>query len=380
MAPVDGGDGGATSDARVIDASSSDGGGERDAAPAPEDGSAPLLDASVVADAGMVLPPTEARPVVVDEDSTFADVAREMARGEWTEYETAAPAGYFRNGEGGHDLTWADSAVWDPTSQCILHYGGGHLVVPALSIYCVSTNEWIRGPLPPWLDLEGSVWGYTNHGYDRNAFDPETRQLFFYRGRELWTFALETETWSSTSLSLGNAYLRDFATFFPGLGVIAGRGENDPRIIHIDPSAGTATLLADSDFHSALHTFAAYSPQHDVMLYGGGDDSTAIYRLARDGTTAPGARAPGVIRTVATGVTGGWTVTDPENGDFLVLFAPTGELHRYDPTADTWRFESRSPFAAGLTRTIAATLDEHGVVLFAHRTGETTARIVLYKP
>lgn len=351
---------------------------------APGDG-ATGLDGSVTdgshPDAGpSTLPPADARPVIVDGDHTFADVARGIARGEWVQYETSAPADYFQNGGGGHDLSWSDSAVWDARSQCILHYGGGHLVVPAFSIYCVATNEWVRGPLPPWLDFEGSVWGYTNHGYDRNGFDPETRRLFYYRSSALWTFALETETWSSHDLAVGNHTLRDFATFFPDVGVIAGRGENDSRLVRIDPSDGSATLLADSDFHSALHTFGAYSPEHDVLLYGGGDDSAAVYLLSRDGTTRRVADAPAVIRTVSTGVTGGWVVTDPSNGDFLALIAPTGELHRYDPVADRWSFEARSPFAPELRRTIAATIPEHGVVMFATRTGSASATITLFRP
>lgn len=331
-------------------------------------------------DGGARLPPSDARPVIVDGEHTFAEVARGVAAGEWVQYETTAPEGYFVNGDGGHDLTWAGGAAWDTSSQCILHYGGGHLVVPALSIYCVGTNTWVRGPLPDWLDFEGSVWNYTNHGYDKNAFDPATRRLHFYRGRELWTFDLRTETWSRQALTLGNSYLRDFAAFVPGVGVLAGRGEGSAHLIRIDPDEGTATLLTDTPFHTALHTFGVYSPVHDLLLYGGGDDQRTVYVRHRDGTSARVADAPAVLRTVATGVTGGWTTTDPDDGDFLALVAPTGELHRYDPLRDEWRFESRSPFEPGLTRTIAATLPEHGVLLFATRIAATQARITLYRP
>lgn len=331
-------------------------------------------------DAGRLLPPSDARPVVVDGEHSFADVARDVAVGEWVQYESTAPERYFENRNGGHDLTWADSAVWDAESQCILHYGGGHLVVPGFSIYCVGTHEWIRGPLPPWLDFEGSVWGYTNHGYDRNAFDPVTRRLFFYRGRALWTFDLATETWTERALTIGNNYLRDFATFVPGAGILAGRGENDSRLFAIDPDDASASLLSDTAFHSALHTFGVYSDVHDVMLYGGGDGQRVVYLRRADGSSVRVADAPDVIRTVASGESGGWALTDPDDGDFLVLFAPTGELHRYDPVADAWSFESRSPFEPRLSRTIAATLPEHGVLLFATRTSDTTARITLHRP
>ena len=371
-----------------------DAGSERDASfdgAIVEDATTPNDDAGATGDAGSddggarsdastILPPSDARPVVVDGESTFAEVAAGIAPGEWVRYETTAAAGYFDNRDGGHDLTWGDSAVYDPTSGCVMHYGGGHLTIPAFSIYCTRTSEWIRGPLPEWLDFEGSGWGYTNHGYDKTAFDPESRRVFYYRGAELWTFALATETWSRHELAIRNAYLRDFATFVPGVGVVAGRGENDSRLFVIDPDDGSTTLEATSAFHSALHTFGEHSPIHDVLLYGGGDERREVYLREASGETRRVADAPDVIRTVAGGASGGWALTDPDDGDFLVLFAPSGELHRYDPVADAWSLESRSPFEAGLSRTIAATLPDHGVIWFATRAATDRATITLYRP
>ncbi len=327
-----------------------------------------------------LLPPGDVRPVIVDGEHSFADVARGVAVGEWVQYDTTAPEGYFVNRNGGHDLSWGATAVWDAESQCILHYGGGHLTLPALSIYCTTTNTWIRGPLPHWLDLEGDIWAYTNHGYDRNAFDPETRRLFFYRGLSLWTFDLASETWSAHELDRGNSYLRDFAAFVPGLGVVAGRGEPRTQLFRIDPNNGSTEIIADALFHSALHTFGVYSPVHQLLFYGGGDDQRAVYVLRADGTSTRVTDSPEVIRTVATGASGGWALVDPDGDDFLVLFAPTGELHRYDPIADEWTFESRSPFQPQFALTLASTLPEHGVLLFATKTGSTSARITLHRP
>lgn len=352
--------------------------GPEDVGPSDADTSVDMPDQAP--DSSMVLPPADARQVVVDGDSTFAEVVAGVAPGEWVQFETTAAQGYFNNGNGGHDLTWGDSAIYDETSGCLMHYGGGHITIPAFSIYCTRTNEWVRGPLPDWLDLEGNVWAYTNHGYDRNSFDPETRRLFYYRQKELWIFELGTETWSRHTLALGNAYLRDFATFVPGTGVVAGRGENDPRLFVIDPEDGSTTIDATSSFHSALHTFGEYSPIHDVLLYGGGDDQRSVYIRESNGDTRAVADAPEVIRTVAGGSTGGWALTDPDDGDFLVLSALTGELHRYDPASDMWSLESRSPFEPELSRTIAATITDHGVLLFATRAAGDRALITLYRP
>lgn len=339
----------------------------------PEDANAPDSSTSIL--------PSTAKPVVIDGDNTFADITGKMSKGDWVEYETTAAENYFRNGKGGHDLTWAESAVWDAKSKCILHYGGGHLTIPAFSIYCVSSNEWIRGTLPPWLDLEGSVWHYTNHGYDRNAFDPITRRLFFYRMKELWIYELQTDKWRNLQLDMGNYQARDFAEFFPGLGVILGRGEPKSRLLRVDDlDAGKTVHLEKAAFHDTLHTFGEYSAKHDMMLYGGGNDKTATYLLKRDGQSITTAPSPHVISTVASGKAGGWVVVDPHSGDFLALFAKNGELHRYSPTTNKWTLEAISPLKPPMISTISASLPEYGVVLFATRISNSKARITLYRP
>jgi hypothetical protein len=139
-------------------------------------------------------------------------------------------------------------------------------------------------------------------------------------------------------------------------------------------------IIPDSLFHAALHTFGAYSPVHQLLFYGGGDNRREVNVLRADGSSARAADSPEVIRTVSTGQMGGWVLVDPDGDDFLALFAPTGEVHRYDPIADEWTFESRSPFEPQLKYTLGSTLPEHGVLLFATKTGATSARITLYRP
>lgn len=345
----------------------------------PTDGGVTAPDAGPPGCATGILPGPDAPAVAVDGARAFDELAAAMRSGEWAQYETTAPEGYFRNTDGGHDLSWADTAIWDPTSQCILHYGGGHLTIPGFSVYCLRTNTWIRGTLPPWLDFEGSVWGYTNHGYDRNAFDPEARRLHFYRGRGLWTYDLACDQWERGELPEGNHTARDFAEWVPGLGVVHGRGENDSILFAYDPATDTQTRLGESLFHSQLHTFGAWSEARGALLYGGGDGNTSVYVMDRAGVSTRVTDSPAEIRTVSGGAAGGWVTVDPTNGDFLVLFV-SGELHRYDPSADRWALESTSPLPAELSRTVSASLPEHGVILFATRTGGESARITLYKP
>jgi len=327
------------------------------------------------------LTPPPVKPVKIKDGMTFAAIAKKMKSGEWVEYNTTpTKINYFKNGGGGHDLSWADTAVWDQKAQCIYHYGGGHIKIPALSVYCVATNTWIRGKLPHWLDLKGSIWGYTNHGYDRNAFDPKTRTLYFYRGRQMWEFKPATSTWSKTNLKYGNSSLRDAATFFPGLGVITLRGEPKMGLYIFDTATKTQKVIPNAVLHRQLHTFSAYSPKHDVMLYGGGDGNKKVYILDRKLKTKQVADSPYPIRTVSGGTAGGWVTVDPKTGDFLALFAQNAELHRYNPKTNKWTRIGLSPFKPKLARTVAASLHDHGVILFASKTGDKTAKITLYKP
>ncbi len=356
------------------DAGSATDGGARDASSPPD--AAFERDAGVLPDAGAesILPMGGDAPV--DGTSSFAELVATLAPGEWLQYESEAPERFFEQGEGGHRLDWADSAVWDPASGCLLHYGGGHLTIPALTIYCVGTGEWIRGPLPPWLDLEGSFWGYTNHGYDRNAFDPRTRTLFFSRNDEVWSYSLGSNSWRR-SIHGHRSDLREFAVHHPDHGVLIGAG-NAPGLLAFEPASEEARPLA-APFHGALHSFGQYSPRSGVMLYGGGDGRRDVYRF-EDGEGRPTALAPEEIRTVSSGGAGGWVVEHPTSGDFLFLSAPTGIMHRYRVAADRWESLGAGPLGEGARNAMAVSMPEYGCVLFLSRRSGSSATATVYRP
>src|SRR5262245_31505984 len=79
------------------------------------------------------------------------------------------------------------------------------------------------------------------------------------------------------------------------------------------------------------HNFAEYSPVHKVILFGGGNGSSDLYKLDAAGKVTALKKAPIGLGTMQSIVT-----LDPVSGDFLI-FGKGGSFYVYDVTSDAWK-------------------------------------------
>ena len=124
------------------------------------------------------------------------------------------------------------------------------------------------------------------------------------------------------------------------------------------------------------HNVAQYSAVHKVVLFGGGNNSKALYNLDAEGTITERKAAP-----VEIGINTAVVTTDPVSGAFLVLHKDD-KFYSYNPATDAWTELSTEgmPFRMkGSSFDVVATpISTYGVTLFftAERKG---LKVCLYK-
>jgi hypothetical protein len=303
------------------------------------------------------------------------------ARGSWVELRTQIPGGYqsfFRSSTGSDwHFNYADSGRWYSATQCAYFYGGGHMALPVFVRYCARDNQWSMLPLPPWLDLKGSVWGYAVHGYDKNALDNRQGLLYYFRSPrdgEVFRYDIGRNEWGRLrgGYGPGTWLIAEAGEYFPGLGPIALHAA-DGAIYRFDERSRRWDKLANVPLASKNHNFAEYSSVHRVMLLGGGDESREVWLLDERGQVRRAAQAPLPIRT-SNGQDGGLVTADPASGDFVYLHA-SGRMYSYDPRADQWRKGKQTPLGP-VDFTIGIPVRDHGVIMYARA---DTGRVWLYK-
>jgi hypothetical protein len=79
------------------------------------------------------------------------------------------------------------------------------------------------------------------------------------------------------------------------------------------------------------HNTGQYSPTHKVVLLGGGNGSSDLYKLDAAGKVTTLKKTP-----IGIGVMQSLLTLDPASGDFL-LFGKNGTFYVYDVATDAWR-------------------------------------------
>jgi hypothetical protein len=311
--------------------------------------------------------------------TSLSALAASMQPGTWARLQTNGLTNELMVIQPNHILGYADSAVWDPRSKQFMIVGGSH--APDANpnqrhiVYSETTNSWRQEANQSWFCGNGCV----SHAYDNHALDPTTGAMFYkkFYGTTVYKYDIASKTWSTIaplpgspdSLGLGG-----FA-YFPELGglVYAAYG----TVYLWKPAENRWTILASNLPMSSYHSFAEYNPVHKVVLFGGGEDSSDLYKLDRNGTVTRLKNAPLSRWIPETTVT-----VDPVSGDFLVLRRQASPLfYRYDVLADSWQALPVYPFASANNpdlSAVAAPIAEYGVVMFL-KYGWDPGEVYLYK-
>jgi hypothetical protein len=244
-------------------------------------------------------------------------------------------------GASGFIFGYTESIKWDPVSRQLFFIGMDHNQPSGERFvsYAESTNSWQILPQP--AAMGGSGVGNVNHGYDHHALDPANRYLYFRYGfaaRSVYRYQIDTKVWTKLSDNnvLNYSQCCGGLDYFPELnGVVwaqAGENGNWGGVFLYSYSSGQWQRLgaANSYVMGTYHNFAEYNPINKVLVFGGGNGSSNIYKLTASGVVTQLKTAPfalGIQRSVFT--------VDPVSGDYLVLNSAK-EFWKYNVNNDAW--------------------------------------------
>lgn len=295
-------------------------------------------------------------PVFADDRTEIGKLAKTLEPGQWAELKSE---GYVQTSlmRGNDILAYAGRASWDATSQQVFFIGQVHLKGPPSFIaYSVKDNTWRPMPTPPWA--ESLKWF---HAYENNAIDSE-RGIFYHHPsnlRAIHRYDASKQTWTELpelSAPTGHGTAMEYFPERKGLVRVLG-GE----VCFWSEEKNEWTRLKPKLRMGSYHNFASYSPVAKSVLFGGGNDSLAVYTMSADGTIRNVKDSPAPL-----GI--GWSlnVVDPVTGALLVL-TKEAKFFEFDVAKDDWKELSQEglPFLKYKGHSVsAAPISSEGVVLF----------------
>ena len=316
--------------------------------------------------------------------TALGQLAASMAPGTWAKLETNgldelldAPGSYTVRSL----LEYADGGAWDPVGEKFYFIGGGHDAIKRFIVYSVETNTWTELPQPYWIP------GHTMHGYDHTAINIEAGELYHSPfgdsgSRYVYKYSISSESWSRIEAQphLLDGYVTCCTgiEYFPEMGGLILSDGSGGQIAFYDRAKDAWTSLARGLPMGDYHNFAEYNPVHGVMIAGGGNGSSDIYRVDPNGSVTALGRAP-----INLFVSGTVTTTDPVSGDYLVL-ASGLTLYAYDVMLDQWRVADANPplrpvYEGDAFDIIATPVPNYGVTMFVIQADWYDGEVWLYK-
>ena len=314
--------------------------------------------------------------------SALAKAAASMRPGTWKRLETTGLTPRLlevkTTDHGNHILGYADSAVWDPQSKQFMIVGGAHapnnqgIVNMRHIVYSEATNSWREETKQSWFATSG-----VSHAYDHHALDPATGTMFYRSGDGdfIHKYVIDSKTWSTTpAINMGYGVAGGLA-YFPergGLVVV-----NGGHVMFWSALQNNWERLGYRLAMGGYHNFAEYNAVHKTVLFGGGNDSSDLWKLGVTGAPVRLKNAP-----LSRWIPETTTTVDPVSGDYLVLRRQSSPLfYQYDIVADEWKVLPMYPFADANSpdlSAVAAPIPEYGVVMFL-KYGYEPAEVWLYK-
>ena len=266
--------------------------------------------------------------------TALGQLAGSMKAGAWAELKTDNLIDTLRaKGASGAIFGYNEDAVWDPKTRQFFYVGGDHNDTVRFVTYEDRTNAWKTMRQPPWVGKG------TSHGYSHHGLDVEHGLLYYFpfgdRARTVHRYDIAKVAWSTLPKLDPPEYLACCVgvEYFPELdGLVVANGGGGKGSVHLfqEKTQKWTTLARDLPM-GAYHNTAQYSPGHKIMLFGGGNGSSDLYKLDAKGKVTTLNKTPigiGVMQSILT--------LDPVSGDFL-LFGKNGSFYAYDVAADKWQ-------------------------------------------
>ena len=302
--------------------------------------------------------------------SALAALAASMGPGSWAELTTnnVNPALAQTGGITGTTLSYSDTAVWDPVTQQFFFLGGDHDPIspskcPRFVSYKESTNTWQLLPTANWFQC-GAV--SRMHGMNHTAIDAANGKLYHrpFGDMVVRKYDIASQTWTNlpaipTSVMGYNQCCTALAWFPERNSLVYASIENGTNgaVVEYSETTGQWIRLAGNLPIGPWQNFMKYDPVDRVVLFGGGEGDTHLYKLDVAGQVTALRDAPiglGILDTVVS--------ADPVTGKFLV-FGVANDFWVYDVTTDTWTLQTGGTTPPILNAPVYDGSPVHGVVV-----------------
>ena len=259
--------------------------------------------------------------------------AAAMKPGTWAELKTKGYTADLLKVQNHHILEYTGAATWNPGTRQVLFVGQGHYSALKFIDYSADTNAWKLRPTPPWWKGDPKTGkGPIGHAYYNNTIDPIRGILYLHQSgtRLVHRYDVAKDEWTTLPEIQGAPTGHGTAlAYFPEMkGLVRVLGGS---LYFFNEEKKEWARLKDKLAMGPYHNVAQYSSVHKIVLFGGGNKSTAIYRMDSAGKISEGKAAPFEV-----GVNTAVLTTDPVSGDFLVLNRDD-KFYSYSPATDTWK-------------------------------------------
>ncbi|TXH48524.1 MAG: hypothetical protein E6Q97_24675 [Desulfurellales bacterium] len=249
-------------------------------------------------------------------------------------------------------------------------------------VYDIATNAWSNSR---------AVWSTANvsgHGYDHNAFDPDTGRVYHREYGADYLHYWDGSTWSTTAAWSGTETIVGGLCHFPGVGMVT----NDGSMLRKYAGGAWSNLFTMPAPADSYHDIIEYNASANVVVFGGGNSSD--YRKMTSGEVISTiATPPYTLGTSASGPQA-FLVSAPGSDQYLAWDYGTLGWRQYDVSADAWTTLTQSSgdgsspqtglpnLASGTASSVVhVALETLGVVLFVQYrgSGSTPADVWIYK-
>jgi hypothetical protein len=305
--------------------------------------------------------------------SVLEDAAAQMAPGEWREFQANGfGRALVHDDRAGSVLDWANEGCWDPNTREIFFIGGGHQGLCKFLNYVDATNTWKELSRPGWAPTI-----HLPHAYDHNAINQVDGHFYHMQGHQkVHKYTIASKSWKTLPQVPVRLKVANGLAYHPVLkGIIAVGGGT---VYFFSDATQSWTRKASGLVMGGYHNIAVASPPHNMVVLGGGNGSTDVFRMDAQGNITKVKNAPFAYTVKEI------TTIDPVSGDYLFL-GGTRDFYSYNPTTDTWKqenppipkFWNTADDPRGTSTIIAIPISTYGVVMFVRF--KASPAIFLYK-
>lgn len=293
-------------------------------------------------------------------------MANSMSAGQWLQLNITGLTTSLFEDSPNNTLEYMDKGCHDPVRKQVRFIGHAHYGDQRFHQYDEATNTFSNLADPPWDGGGTGQPNYIGHGYQHNAVDPATGDLYYrlYNAPEVFRLNRATGVWSEIARA-PNTEITGGLEWLPSIGTQGGLILLLGRSCHRwDKASNTWSTPVNAALSPlTYHTVAVRSVPNNVVIVGGGNGGRKLWKIgATGGATAIPDCPTGV------GITQSITTACPVSGNLLVI-GGNSDAYKFNVSSNSWSSLSMAgaPSFGDVnsgSMIIAVPMPAYGVVMF----------------